>query len=182
VATDHFVDQPEHKTCEKVQFLTQPDPLLLPDSPPLDLILLRRVAHHLTDLYGVLTNIHSRLKPGGHLILIEDSFNEQPQELPAGVRTMVDTQLTRSFRQTLSIAQRLTFLRFNDFYTNHLFHGWTSMPLPLGHQTFGSWIETLRVAGFRLVSAFDCGFPLGQYNLHQAATGFLLFQIVTNDT
>jgi hypothetical protein len=174
-ACDFFTDNSFSSSRAGVTFLGQPSATMLPELPPPNLVLLRRSAHHMQDLGIVLRSIRSRLAPAGQLVLIEDTFNESYAGWNPQMDGMVDEELTASFRCHLSHEQKIQFLKFNDYYSNHVFHGWRSMPLPLAHTDITGWVEKLGAERFTLAESLDLGFPITTLNLHQAATGILRF-------
>jgi SAM-dependent methyltransferase len=176
-ASDFFAQRTDLAGAGCVQFLRQPSPTDLPACGPLQLIMLRRTAHHLEELGQVLRSVRSGLAPGGVLLLIEDTFDEADPTVSPALREMVDDELTGRFCRDLSAAQRISFLKFNDLYANYLFHGWTSMPLPLNHKSLAGWVSALDEEGFTLLDWQYLGFPTGSFNLHQAATGVVRFVV-----
>lgn len=172
-ATDYFIEKGEVLDKGIVKLIYQPTPTELPKNIFFDFIFLRRTAHHLLDFKLIIEEIKVHLTPNGLLVLIEDSYDDKDSSIYPEMKFLVDKELTQNFYLDLTPQQKIKFLQFNDFYSNYLYHDWTSMPLPLNHKTFSEWEEVLRNSGIEVQAKYNMGFPKNIYNLHQAATGIL---------
>jgi SAM-dependent methyltransferase len=175
-ATDYFTSTQESLDKGHVRFVCQPSPDKLPDVGPFALILLRRVAHHLPDFTAIAEEIKRSLKHDGLLVLIEDTYDDSSSSILSEMFPLVDRELTEQFYASLNDQQKIRFLQFNDFYSNYVYHNWTTMPLPMAHKTMSQWEEELSYLGLTLHLRYNMGFPKNVYNIHQAATGILCFR------
>jgi SAM-dependent methyltransferase len=176
-ATDYFVNEGKSLDKGSVKFIHQPSANELPKDRYFDFIFLRRVAHHILDFELIIKEIKSRFRPNGLLVLIEDSYDDKDSSIYPEMESLVDKELTEKFYQDLTPKQKIKLLQFNDFYSNYLYHNWTSMPLPMNHKTFSEWDDELKNLGMEPFAKYNMGFPRNIYNLHQAATGILCYKV-----
>lgn len=168
-----------HDTCySSVKLVKQPAPDRMPNVGKLDIILMRRVAHHIDDMSRLLSEMRKKLKKNGKLILIEDTYLKS-KVLAAVSKGYRDPFLTKNFQDKLSDKQKIQFLKINDYYSNYIFHDWTQMPLPLQHQSIDHWNKNLSQYAFSLSEYYYMGFPKKEFNLHQAATGIMIYTLTT---
>ncbi len=151
------------------------DPYYLPfENQSCDVVVFRAALHHISELDRILEQVCRILKPGGRLVLIEDSFENGKKE---NYNNTVDPKLQSAFNK-LTPQQKLAFLRFNDWYANFFYHEWTGMPLPFNHKHASEWGKDIRQAsGSQLQPAdiIDVGFYDKNLAVHQPATAFITF-------
>lgn len=174
LATDPFVtpDKPD----DRVHFVRQPGPYQFPEEACLcDLIIFRAVMHHVENIELMIDEVRRTLRPSGKLIIIEDSFDDMSDTIWDGVVPMTDHILVGAFND-LTIKRRLDFLRFNDWYSNHLYHNWNGMALPCNHKPLGDWKDTMDKLGMELEECFNLGFPNNDYAVHQPFTLAMIYK------
>ena len=167
-------DYHEEYPLKNLQFRLQKDPYTLPfEDHSVDLIILNAALHHVADPDILLSEIYRVLKPGGRLILVEDTYSATLP--PQGAD--VDTELTGKF---LALVRKYgeafarDYFAFNDWYANILVHKWTGMSLPYNFNSIESWIATFAKSGFKTVSAEHKGFA--QRGFHKPCVGILIFE------
>jgi len=160
-----------------VIFLHQPGPYTLP-AGSYDVIILRAALHHVEDVEKMIEQIRKKLKPSGKLVLIEDSFDDLNTSIWSETEHMSNELLNTQFNH-LTDEQKINFLIFNDWYANHLYHAWNTMPLPFYHKSHSGWTNKLSQLGMRFLSSLNMGFPTNQYAMHQPSTLIMVFQQIS---
>jgi SAM-dependent methyltransferase len=172
-ASDPYVT-PEGQDS-RVPFIAQPGPYQLPEEAgQCDLIVFRAVMHHAVRLELMIDEVRRVLRPGGKLLLIEDSFDDGDDAIWDGIVPMVDQVLVGAFND-LTAEKKLDFLKFNDWYSNRLYHDWSGMALPFNHKPLSAWRDELARLGMKLEESFNLGFPNNDYAVHQPFTLAMIF-------
>lgn len=134
------------RAVDGIRHVVQPAPDALPFADAsCDTILMTGMAHHLQpDIRDrLLAEVHRCLRPGGTLVLIEETFSEQSGCGPASTASM--RALSAGF-DALSRADRLDFLAFTDWWGNRVMKGSDAIPLPMAFLDLGQWTELLAAA------------------------------------
>jgi len=151
-ATDIFPYVPA-STHPKISFLQQ----ATPDSTPfnkesIDTVILSTVLHHITPdvRRSLISHLYSILKPGGRVILVEDSF---PLTSPEA-----RNDLEAAFF-SLSPKQRKDALCFLDWWGNRLMKNRAEIPLPCTFKTTEEWVFFFKDFNFTPIKNDFEGFP-----------------------
>ncbi|MBI4972144.1 MAG: methyltransferase domain-containing protein [Candidatus Omnitrophica bacterium] len=141
-----------------------------------DVVVLNAMLHHVSGdlLEPLLNEIRRVLKPGGRVLLIEDTYSETVSPDPAS-----DAELTSEFlglvRKTGSEFAK-NFFTFNDWYANILVHQWTGMAIPYNFHSMEEWQEIFKKSGFSSAQARYLGFP--KQGFHKPSLAIQVFSAV----
>jgi len=174
IGTDAY-DYHEEHGLENLVFLVQPRPLNIPlDDRSADIVIMNAMLHHVSpdDMGAFLQEIRRVLKPGGKVILVEDTYSiTLPVENEA-----TDSELTSEFLDLVrehGDAFAKQFFVFDDWYSNLVVHKWLGMSVPYNFHSMEEWQEIFQSHGFELAHARHTGFP--QRSFHKPNVGVLLF-------
>lgn len=132
------------------------------DREKADAVILKAAAHHMEDLGAMLKEIRRILKPGGLLILIEESSDRvAPTEIEP-ISEMMDMELNRAF-YSMALKKRLTSMKILDYYGVRIYRGWDDMPLPLHIHDINGWSHIICEQGFSFKSKVNMGFARPEY-------------------
>ena len=160
-----------------LSYVKQPDSVHLPSeikNKSVDVVSLNLVLHHLSpdNLPVVLREVSRILKPGGKVLVTEDTYSlNKPfssgadRKLSARFRTLVK-QKGESFAAN--------FFMFNDWYANIVIGRLTGMSLPYNFHSMESWVNIFEQAGFEIMDARHQGFP--KETFHRPNSGTFILQ------
>ena len=143
-----------------VSFKLMPDSLSIPmPDNSVDTAIISFVLHHVeVDNVRFMQEVNRVLKPGGRVIILEDTFSHsiQPEEVNV---------LTGKFFNLTSDEMKFSFLFFVDWFI-HNFVNKSRMPLvPGNYKTMEEWNKISTTAGFKAVVMRHFGFiQLGSIN------------------
>ncbi len=134
----------------QVKFLIQENLDSTPFEPEsVDTVTLSTVLHHIDPPVrrSLLAHVYSILKPGGRMILMEDSF---PQSRYTPTRPS-SLQLEKQF-DSLSRKQKIQTLSFLDWWGNRLMKNNPEIPLPCTFKSIEGWIGLIEDYRFETVA------------------------------
>ncbi|MBU1043458.1 MAG: class I SAM-dependent methyltransferase [Candidatus Omnitrophica bacterium] len=158
---------------DNLEFKMQTSPMdfIYPDDS-VDIIVMNAVFHHIADEYieDCIKEIHRVLKPGGKIILIEDTYSvelefdkESDQEL-----TEEFVGLVKKYGEQFAI----DFFAFNDWYANYIIRH-DDMPLPYKFRSIEKWGELFTARNFSASFSHHIGFPAAGF--HKPGLGIVEF-------
>jgi len=176
IGTDIFPQQqPE---LSNVRYVHQTEPLHIPDikDGSVDVVVMNAMLHHVPDrdVATLLDEIRRILKPGGRLVLIEDTLSVDKDLLAEDM--LMDREMTRKFADLVSkhgTDFAKGFLAFNDWYANHLVHRWYRMPVPYSLHTMEEWEVIMKKSGYMTSRMQYYGFP--EKSFHKPSIGVIVF-------
>ena len=146
VATDIFVADRE---APGIRHVVQAVPHALPfDDAAFDAVLMTGMAHHLEahDRQRLLHDVHRCLRPGGRVVLIEETFSDATG---CGVPAEPSMRELSTGFDDLSRDDRFAFLQFTDWWGNRVMKGSDDIPLPMTFLDTEGWDALLADAGFQ---------------------------------
>lgn len=168
---------PKDSLSERLHYLKQPDPTHLPKEIPdgsVNVVTMNAALHHVSseNIPLLMKEIGRILKPGGRLILIEDTYS-----LNAPAEKGSDAEITEEF---LELVRRKgphfanSYFAFNDWYANILVHKWDGMSMVYNFHSAEEWAALLKSYGFEPAGMRHMGFaPSG---FHKPDVGVLAFR------
>jgi SAM-dependent methyltransferase len=181
IGTDPY-DYHEEHGIGNLAFRLQPDPLEIPGENPgtvaednsADAIVMNAVLHHVSPEFmdAFLKEIYRVLKPGGVVLLVEDTYSEilpvendeADNELTAELLRLVHEHGDEFARQYLAV---------NDWWSNILVQGYTGMPMPYNFHSTEDWQAIFARHGLSLSHAQHHGFL--RETFHKPDVGVLVF-------
>lgn len=154
-ATDIFPCQTPSND-PKVAFLLQDSPTKTPFSKEsVDTILLSTVLHHIEPQprRELLAHFFEILKPGGRIILVEDSFPEKKYAVDFD-----KDSLEKQF-SLLSQEEKIDVIAFLDWWGNRVMKNRAEIPLPYTFKSEEAWVNYFEDFGFRPLEIHFLGFP-----------------------
>ncbi|MFH1776839.1 MAG: methyltransferase [Candidatus Omnitrophota bacterium] len=175
IVTDIEEEYAQSQDGPTILFIThfQDNIFYVPLPPIADTILLKYVLHHINNarLKKFLQDIFRVLKPGGRVIIFEDSYSEHmPPELG-------NSQLIEKF-SGLSNAQKTKFLRFSDWFSNRVAIGIPGIPMPFNFKSIEQWQNIFEEIGFHVEPQY-IGFL--ENKAHQVPLAFMVLTKPIND-
>ncbi|MDP8233840.1 MAG: class I SAM-dependent methyltransferase [Candidatus Saelkia tenebricola] len=174
IGTDTY-DYHEEHGLSNLNFLQQSSPFDIPiGEESVDVIILNATLHHVSpEEIGEFLNELSRiLKPGGKVILVEDTWSEN---IPFKTEES-DIELTNEF---LSLVEQYgedfakEYLIFNDWYSNIVVHQWDGMAMPYNFHSMESWQTIFQNQGFTTSETLFFGFL--KQTFHKPSVGIIVF-------
>lgn len=130
-----------------ISHVVQARPDALPfDDETFDTVLMTGMAHHLTvdDRNRLLQDAHRCLRPGGNLVLVEETFSKVSG---CGTSSEPALQLAAAKFNGMVRADQLAFLRFTDWWGNRVMKGSDDIPLPMTFLDLEQWHALLADVG-----------------------------------
>ncbi|MGA2091608.1 MAG: methyltransferase domain-containing protein, partial [Endomicrobiales bacterium] len=145
----------------------------LPDQQA-DVIVCNAIAHHVAPeiMDSFLSEMSRLLKPGGKIILIENTFS--PTLL---ANEHADQDINEEFGELVrqhgpEFAN--AYFAFNDWYTNIVIQEIEGIPLPYNFKSIEEWDQLLGDHGFISDTKNHFGFP--RYSLHKPSIGIIVMK------
>ncbi|NQU73294.1 MAG: methyltransferase domain-containing protein [Candidatus Omnitrophica bacterium] len=144
-----FVPPETDSANPNIRFVTQPsvdNTSLEPNS--VDTIIISLVLHHIASHFrqDILSHLLNILRPGGHVIIIEDSYPEEADYA---------TDPDKLIKQFLSFSheEKKKLLVFFDWFGNRLTRYHPNVPLPYSFETMRYWQAIFESFGFQTIKA-----------------------------
>jgi SAM-dependent methyltransferase len=179
IGTD--IEEDPNVEMEEVEFRKQiSDYEIDMETGLINIVILKASAHHIEDLERMFDEIKRLLRPGGKVILIEESCdNERPREY-SRLSKMLDTQMNEKFYD-LNPQQCLNVMKFLDYYGVRIYRGWSEMPLPLRILSSDQWISKIEKYGLSFKEKVNMGFANNKYtSCLQRCNLVLVFECVSD--
>jgi len=175
------IDYHEDHGLPNVRFIRQTEAGRLPpeiSDESIDAITANAVLHHVSaaSRNEFLSELWRVLKPGGRLILIEDTYSlERHLEGLENVDRPVTDHFIGLVKQYGESFAR-DFFSFNDWYSNILVHGVDQMPMAYEFNSIEEWSDIFTSWGFSLANqdVRHVGFP--KLTFHKPDIGILVFR------
>jgi SAM-dependent methyltransferase len=166
------INMPRHESGNpKIEFLWQS----LPEKTPLekesvDSVILSTVLHHINPFVRLQLVIHLKeiLRNGGRLILIEDTYPENPTEMD------IHNSLDERFL-SFGDHQKKQIISFLDWWGNRLMKNSRDIPLPCTFKSMEEWETYFSEVGLKLVEKHYLGIP-DMHTHVMAPKGILIFE------
>lgn len=158
VATDIL---PATRNAPGIPHVVQLTPDALPfEDESFDTVIMTGMAHHLdADVRTrLLRDVHRCLRPGGRVLLIEETFSDHSGGGPVSEPSMAELSIDFD---ALTRADRFEFLAFTDWWGNRVMKGSDDIPLPLTFLDLEDWQAVLRDAGLPVVRVEQFGVMSG---------------------
>ena len=139
------------RTVPGIGHIVQASPDTLPfDDGTFATVLMTGMAHHLTEegRRRLLQEAHRCLRPGGHLVLVEETFSGS-----SGCGMSIEQEFRGASARfdDLDRDERFTFLSFTDWWGNRIMKGSDDIPLPMSFLDLEQWHAILGDAGLPVV-------------------------------
>ena len=157
-----------------VTFKQMPSPLSIPlPDKSVDTVILSFVLHHLeVDTIEFMREINRILKPGGKVIVLEDTFTHI-------IKPRNTSLLTNTFFNLSSDEERLSFLWFVDWFIHNFVNKSRQALVPGNYKTIEVWKDIFNKTGFRADVVTHLGFEqIGSRN--PVNRGLLILQKETS--
>lgn len=156
---------PAGKTAE---FRLMQDPVTIPvEDGWADTLILTFVLHHVdVDREAFLNELKRVLKPGGRILVMEDTFSSLLPVVPApGETSAAAEDLFRQFDALPSVEEKIAFLHFADWFVHHFVNRSRAPLVPGNYETMANWQQIFENAGFHVSEARNLGLAkLGSRN------------------
>jgi len=175
IGTDTLVYD-EKRPLSNLAYIPQPSKTELPRSiadHSVDVITMNAVRHHIgeDDFVNLLEEMKRVLKPGGKIILIEDTYSLRLPVEGDGNNLLTQEFLTLVKKHGPQFAR--DFFSFNDWYANQLVHRWYEMHMEYDFRSIEEWQADFARRGFAASYAQYNGFPAQGF--HKPSLGVLEF-------
>lgn len=161
----------QQSSNSKIEFLLQSDDERTPlKKGTVDSVILSTMLHHI-DPYvrlKLVTHLKEVLREGGRLILIEDTFPENPSEKD------INNSLDERFL-AFSDTKKKEILSFLDWWGNRLMKNSRDIPLPCTFKSMEEWEDYFAEIGLKLVQKQYLGIP-DMHTHIMAPKGILIFE------
>ncbi len=139
----------------KIEFLLQSEPDKTPlEHNSVDSVIMSTMLHHITPFtrLKLMTHVKEILRQGGRLVLIEDSYPENPTE--KDINNSLDERYL-----AFNNYQKKKILSFFDWWGNRLMKNSRDIPLPCTFKSMEEWEEIFGEMGLKLVQKHYLGIP-----------------------
>ena len=171
-----IMDYHEDRGIPNLKYFKQTSPIEIPSQikdASVDVLTMNAVLHHVSSelVPELMKEIMRVLKPGGRVILIEDTYSPKLPFLDNS-----DDDLNQRFLDLVGkhgdqFAK--DFFAFNDWYANILVHKWDGMATPYEFKSIEEWQELFNQSGFSSSSSSNLGFP--KEGFHKPGLGIMVF-------